>query len=271
MADNLSLFGNVIEQGLKLYDKTQDRSKLPANKRVFLESMLDNKREPITEKDLSKGEQDALKDVVYQRYSKLKEPLQTYKTYLENLTARKDAKNFYSPDQLEQAKQDLKTVNSFLAGSLTPEFIQLANLGRGTMVNSQNLMREAGIDRKVFNLYPNIQYPNYSKTPGESLGNFTVFSGNQDPRSALQTLLGRFNFDIDKNGNILIKEDYDFNAPASGVTQEAAREGASVTGPYQLLREYAGEKMPPGQGRPVNITVPLAPLQYRDPFGDTTK
>ena len=271
MADNLSLFGNLVEQGLKLYDKTQDRSKLPANKRIFLESTLDNNRQTITEKDLSKAEQEALKSLIQQKYAPLAEPLTQYKDYLTKLVANKDAKNFYSPDQLAQAKQDLKTVDSFLAGSITPEFIKLANLGKGSMVNTQNLMREAGVDRKQFDVYPNIQYKNYSNLPTEVIDNFTVFAGNNNPVSSLQTLLGRFNFNVDKSGNLLIKEDYDFNKPPSGVSQESTHEIAPILGPYQILREYAGEKIPEGQGRPVQISVPMAPLQYRDPFGSSIK
>lgn len=270
MADNLSLFGNLVEQGLKLYDKTQDRSKLPANKRVFLESMLENNRQPITEASLSKAEQDALKSLIQQKYAPLAEPLTQYKDYLNKLLAQKDAKNFYSPDQLSQAKQDLKTVNSFLAGNITPEFLQLANLGKGTMVNTQNLMREAGVDRKQFDIYPSIQYKDYGASPAEAMANFSVSAGNNNGISALQTLLGRFNFNVDKSGNLLIKDQYDFNS-TPGVSQESVHEVAPILGPYQVLREYAGEKMPEGQGRPVNISVPMAPLQYRDPFGDSIK
>lgn len=269
MADGL--FSNLVEAGLSLYDKAQDRSKLPANKRVFLESMVDKNRSDITESQLSKTEQDALKEVVWRKYSVLADPLTKYKTYLENLTKSKDAKNFYSPDQLAQAKQDLKTVNSFFDGKITPDLLQLANLNKGANVNSANLLREAGVDYKKFNLYPNIQYHNYSSFPGEAGGNFTVFSGNQDPKSAIQTLLGRFNFDVDKQGNLKIKDTYDFNKPEQSTMAEGRYEAAGAMGPYQVLREYAGEQMPEGKGRNVNISIPLAPLQYKDPFGFTIK
>ena len=269
MAD--SLFSSIVGGGLSIYDKIQDRSKLPANKRVFLESMLDKERSPITESKLSKSEQDALKELVWTKYSVLAEPLQKYKDYLEKLTARKDAKLFYSPDQLEQAKQDLNTVNAYFDGKITPELLKLANLDRGTRAGTSNLLREAGVDRTQFNIYPNIQYKNYGYTPGEAYANFSVSAGNTDGKSSIQTLLGRFNFDVDKQGNLKIKDTYDFNAPASGVSQEAIHEAAPVLGPYQMLREYGGEQMPPGQGRDVNISIPLEPLQYRDPFGFTIK
>lgn len=269
MAD--SLFSTLVGAGLNVYDKTQDRSKLPANKRIFLESMLDNERTPITEAKLSKQEQDALKELVWTKYSTFYDPLTKYKTFLDKLATNKEAKQFYSPDQLAQAKQDLKTVNSFMEGKITPEFIQLANLNRGTNINSSNLLREAGVDYKQFNVYPNIQYQNYGNNPGEAAANFSTSAGNTDSKAAIQTLLGRFNFDVDKAGNLNIKDTYDFNKPDQSTMAEGRYEAAAAMGPYQLLREYGGEKMPEGQGRGVNITVPFAPLQYKDPFGFTIK
>jgi hypothetical protein len=269
MAD--SLFSSIVGGGLSMYDKMQDRSKLPANKRVFLESMLDKERTPITESKLSKSEQDALKELVWTKYSVLADPLTKYKSYLEKLTTQKDAKLFYSPDQLAQAKQDLKTVNSYFEGKITPDLLQLANLNKGTNVNSTNLLREAGVDYKQFNLYPNIQYENYGSSPGEAAANFSVSAGNTNGKSSIQTLLGRFNFDVDKQGNLKIKDTYDFNKPEQSTMAEGRYEAAGAMGPYQVLREYAGEQMPQGQGRNVNISVPLEPLQYRDPFGFTIK
>lgn len=267
MAD--SLFSSLVGGGLSLYDKAVDRNTLPANKRVFLESMLDKNRSDITESKLSKSEQDALKELVWTKYSVLAEPLQKYKDYLEKLTVRKDAKLFYSPDQLEQARQDLNIVNAYFDGKITPELLKLANLDKGAMVNTSNLLREAGVDRKQFNIYPNIQYQNYGSSPGEVNANYSVSAGNADGKSSIQTLLGRFNFDVDKKGNLKIKDAYDFNKPEQSTMAEGRYEAAGAMGPYQVLREYAGEQMPQGSGRNVNISIPLEPLKYRDPFGST--
>lgn len=269
MAD--SLFGTLIGSGLSIYDKLQDRSKLPANKRVFLESMLENDRTPITEAKLSKQEQDALKELVFEKYSTFKDPLSKYKVFLEKLVNSKDSKKFYSQDQLVQAQQDLGTVNSFLNGKLTPEFLKLANLNKGTNVNSANLLREAGVDYKTFNVYPDIQYKNYGSSEEEVRNNFSTSAGNRTGKGSIQTLLGRFNFDIDNKGNLLVKDKYDFNPKTGTTNSESVYEAASSMGPYQLLREYAGEKMPPGSGRDINISVPIESLKYRDPFGDTIR
>jgi len=82
-----------------------------------------------------------------------------------------------------------------------------------------------------------------SVTPGllsmsDSLGN-------------IQTTLGRFKYARDANGNFVVQDAYDFNAPKSNEMQEVG----AATGPYGLIREYAGAKIPPGRGRPINIKL----------------
>lgn len=54
----------VVETGLRLYDKIADREKMPANQRIFLETFLDNKREPIDERAFSEGEMRAIRNLI---------------------------------------------------------------------------------------------------------------------------------------------------------------------------------------------------------------
>ena len=77
-----------------------------------------------------------------------------------------------------------------------------------------------------------------------------------DPLGNIQTTLGRFKYARDANGNMQIVDTYDFNPPmVAGTTQEARTGDYGVFGPYGLIREYAGEKIPPGHGRKVNINL----------------
>ena len=71
-----------------------------------------------------------------------------------------------------------------------------------------------------------------------------------DPIGNVQTTLGRFRYARDAKGNLIIQDTYDFN-PHEGVSQEQY----SAAGPYGLIRGYAGEKIPPGYGRTVNINL----------------
>jgi len=86
-----------------------------------------------------------------------------------------------------------------------------------------------------------------------------------DPIGNLQTTLGRFSYSRDAEGNLIVVDKYDFNKPSN------------LGGMYGLLRNYAGEKIPAGFGRDVRINLGKTPtnqpesLQYKDPFGNTTR
>jgi hypothetical protein len=268
------LFDSMVTGGLSLYDKLQDRQTLPANKRVFLESMLENNRTPITEQNLSKSEQDALKELVRNKYAPLQEPAKEYKAYLENTIKQKDI----DPSYKKQAIKDLSAISTFLQGTLTPDFLSLAAGDMG--FERSYLMSKAGLMHSKyktetgtpFAIKPNIQYSDYSPDKAETFNKFSINAGNQgDARGSLQTLLGRFNFNVDPKGNLVVKDTYDFNAPQINTLAEANYEAAGAMGPYQVLRTYAGEKMPEGQGRNINMTVPLGIGLYKDPFTPTIK
>ena len=64
-----------------------------------------------------------------------------------------------------------------------------------------------------------------------------------DPIGNVQTTLGRFTYARDPEGNLVVTDNYDFNP---------IRE---MSGAYGALRNYAGEKIPPGTGRKVNINL----------------
>ena len=284
MADNLSLFGNIIEKGVKLYDKTQDRSKLPANQRVFLESTLDNVKTPITQAVLSKAEQDALKNLIVSRYEPLKGPMAEYKAILEKKLAEdaqaiktKNKDRMMYPEFKQQALKDLQAINKFFNGSLTPDFLDLAagktNYERSHFLNQAGLYNSKyGKTGTPFNVPSNIQYTDYNKQNKTEADN-TVGAGSTNPEAAIRTLLGRFNYTVDPNNNLIVNDTYDFNPhPGTSGTEANGGDPEASTDPiYTSLRLYAGEKLPPGQGRAVNMSVPLAPLQYRDPFGDPFK
>jgi len=76
-----------------------------------------------------------------------------------------------------------------------------------------------------------------------------------DPMGNVQTTLGRFRYMRDAQGNLQIVDTYDFNPPNQMQTQEARTGDYGAAGPYGLVREYAGEKIPPGYGRQVKINL----------------
>jgi len=65
-----------------------------------------------------------------------------------------------------------------------------------------------------------------------------------NPLGNTAATLGRFKYVRDADGNLRAIDDYDFNPT-----------NMDSYSPYAILRRYAGEKMPPGTGRPVNINL----------------
>jgi hypothetical protein len=67
------------------------------------------------------------------------------------------------------------------------------------------------------------------------------------PKGNIRSSLGRFKYSRNSDGSLNITDNYDFN-PAGNSPEPVE--------PYHILRNYAGERVPPGYGRRVNITVP---------------
>ena len=76
-----------------------------------------------------------------------------------------------------------------------------------------------------------------------------------DPIGNVQTTLGRFRYARDAKGHLILQDNYDFNPPPEGMSQEHYTGDYGAFGPYGLVRGYAGEKIPPGYGRTVNINL----------------
>ena len=77
-----------------------------------------------------------------------------------------------------------------------------------------------------------------------------------DPMGNIQTTLGRFSYETDPKGNLRIIDRYDFNPIYDqGAMQEAQTGDYGALSPYGLVRNYAGEKIPPGKGREVLINL----------------
>ena len=88
---------------------------------------------------------------------------------------------------------------------------------------------------------------------------FSIF----EPYGNVQTTLGRFSYSQDPEGNLVVNDTYDFNQiHPVGATQESTTGDYGAMGPYSWIRNYAGEKIPPGHGR--QIKVNLGPVKRAD-------
>jgi hypothetical protein len=270
------LFENLIEFGLKQYDKRQPREELPLNKQVFLETVLDNNKEPITEGRLSNTQKQALQQLVMRKYSEpgVKTALTKYQEYLskkleenEKFKKAKNKDKVLYPQAERALKEDLEALTKYRQGVLSPQLLKIAS---GQVDSTRaDWLGKAGVEdwRDVLKLKPYIQYKDYNINQQETRNVFRKFSDEE----TLATFLGQFNFDIDPTTNALvIKDTYDFNPPKSTLTGQAVQHsspgefGAAElpaaldtggSGLYGIVRDYAGSKIPPGQGREVILNL----------------
>lgn len=249
MAD-LGFGDKIVEAGLRLYDKFADRKTMPTNRRIFLESVLDKSRQPITETEFTPKELETLGQVIYGKYRAIDPQLSKYESTLADkmtkhaeAVAAKNKDRMLYPEYVKQYSQELAAIRAFRQGKLTPEFLSLA------------------ADR--FNVRPAVMYEDYGIDPEKAR---TAFSGS-DPREALHTVLGRFAYTVDpQTGGLVITDKYDFNPnkylgaqPVSEGTLVYGSEGGGA-GLYGAVRQYAGNVLPPGSGRDVRIQLnQLAP------------
>jgi len=261
---------------LRVYDRMSDRSKMPSNRRVFLETVLDRSKEPITERSLKPEEIDALGKLIRRKYEPIQKPLAQYEAHLRARLAQHEQAmlagnrdRMIYPEILNRYLADSRAIRDFREGFVTQDFLDLA-AGRATDRGRQLALQESGT-RGMFNVPPHVQYEDY---PIDQKRARTASAG-RDPYASLSTLLGRFRFGV-QDGNLTIEDNYDFNPPKASFTGTEGRStGASIdgvaaaapgavegqgSGLYSALRDFAGTAVPPGQGREVRIRLnSLAP------------
>lgn len=265
---DLTLGEKAIQAGLRLYDKFADRKTMPTNRRIFLESVLDKSKNPITEASLSPAELSTLNQVIFNKYKPLAPSLDKYEKYLtealsrhKKAVAEKNKDKIMYPGFASRYAQDLDAIRAYKQGKLTPAFLELA-AGSPSYERNVALSR---LDLDVpFNVKPVVMYEDYGIDPEQAR---SALSGG-DPREALHTTLGRFRYEIDPSTNALVVVDrYDFNAPVSAFTGKVSTvspvsEGSVAASPdvggsgiYQRIRNYAGRVLPEGSGRDVRVRL----------------
>jgi len=265
---DLTLADKLVGLGLNLYGKNVNREELPLNKRIFLESVVDARKDPITEASMREPERQALMSVVLNKYERpyIKSKLSTYERYLANAlkehkqaVAEKNKDKQMRPSFVALFNKDLNAIRQFRKGAITQDFIDLTS---GGLISNERLygLTNSGAGIQWFTK-PNIGYEDY---PVESSEDRSVFV-NRTPE-ALEQTLGRIAYTVDpKTKQLVFKEEYDFNpippdAPSSTEAALAATPEGGGGPLYRAIRLYAGKVLPPGQGRPVNIRLnQLAP------------
>jgi hypothetical protein len=279
---DLTFADKLVGAGLGLYGRNVNREDLPLHKRIFLESVVDARKDPITEASMKEPERQALMSVVRSKYKSIEPDLTTYEKYLvkslashQKAVAAKNKGKILYPEFFAQYKKDLDAIKQYKKGVITQDFIDLAS-GDSQTYEREVGLRSAGVAdvANIFSIGPNLGYEDYLidalKNPSDPSG-LSVF-GSHTP-VALNRTFGRIGYTVDpKTKQLVFQENYDFNPLPPGYkgSTEGHLAGASEGGGdplYKAIRLYAGKVLPPGQGRPVNVRLnqlPNAPQNLPD-------
>jgi len=263
---NLTFADKLVGAGLGLYARNVNREDLPLHKRVFLESVVDARKDPITAASMTEPERQALMSIVRSKYKPIEPDLTKYEKYLtkklishQKAVATKNKGQIMYPEFFAQYKKDLDAIKQYKKGVITQDFIDLAS-GSSLTYERDRGLKSAGVDA-IFSISPNLSYEDYPTDASKARSVFV----NRTPE-ALEQTFGRIGYTVDpKTKQLVFQENYDFNPPPSG--HKGSTEGRLAGVPeggggslYDAIRSYAGKVLPPGQGRPVNIRLnQLAP------------
>ena len=112
----------------------------------------------------------------------------------------------------------------------------------------------------IANPQGSVGYDAYKEAP-EAMN----LSQSDNPYGRLQTILGRFSYELDPKTQMMnIKDSYKFNTYKNGLSEPQKTgsivESAGAGNVYPMLRDAAGRLLPPEKGVPVMIN-----LDYTDP------
>jgi hypothetical protein len=244
----------LFETAAKGYRDFVGAENLPAHERIYMESVMDRRRDPITEKSFKPDELNSIRDVISRRYSaiqpKLKEDVVAMRpnaaeALREAAAARNPEVRAFHLDRYRGITADMQSIQSYLqTGKLNPKLIDWA---------------------KKYGVEPNIQYENYVKPNDVGLPYQTA----SDTESQIGQVLGRFTYTADPQGNLNISDKYDFDPYQLTAETQFMRTpiglGDFISSPKQVARKYAGKYLPPEQGRSVNIRINSAAPKAKEP------
>lgn len=251
----------IIQKALENYQQKTEGKPLPLNERTFLDTFVKKDMSPITEKNLTLEETDYLRGNYYDRFQKYNAPLARYRAYLMSTLANdqkqkiKDRK--LSPNFKKQYEQDLKTIDSYFnEGKIGSDLLNMIKKPSYETMYGGRISAEQGKYQNLWNRGGVDNVQRYEDYP-QDLANRSLAAG-RTPAGSIEHTLGRFMYQ-NRPDSIGVLDRYNFNKPpVSG--EVANQEGASITGPYNILREWAGRQLPdegPQSGREVNINLPF--------------
>lgn len=221
---------------------------LPLDKRIYMESVIDRRKDPITEKSLTAEEREQLRSLITSRYERIKPQLkQSIVNMRQNAAASlKEAAAARTPGMKAAWLKSYKDITAQMKG--VQEYLDTGRLNPIVV----DYARVEGVPA-------NIQREDY-ENPDEinaDTGN-SLRSPGKDTR--IGQTLGRFNYKVDNSGNLIIEDQYDFGPGAAGLLGTPNHRkipisvGDLIT-PKKAAAKLAYKRLPEGKGRPVQIRI----------------
>jgi len=248
----------LFESASKGYRDFVGAENLPADTRIYMESVIDKRRDPITERSFTPEELEVMRNVIIRRYDAIKPQIK------ESIAERRKNAADYLRDALKTSNPELRAARLQSYKNLMATAKDLSSFLSTGKLNS-TVVREG----QFYDIAPNIQYENYENP--RAVASFTGAGLGETTGKdiAIGQTLGRFVYDVDPQGVINIKDTYDFGPGRNifGDVEIPKRLAlSSLLMPKRAARMYGYHQLPEGQGRPVNIRVnSLAPPKAKEP------
>lgn len=261
------MLDQLVEWALAHKFPQESWSTQPTNKRVFLESTLGNKKSTITEKDLTPEEIQYLANKWKERTQGAIATIKPYEDMLrkklefDDTNKIKDKKLY--PAARREFEKSLRAIELAKVGIYNEDWqkINKGNFGYFGNMGLQDLglpdQHRMPEGKRGYLANPNVKYEDYNSLSRRA-------DTGKNPDETIQTLLGKYRYSMNRNGKPVITDTYDFNpggfgGTVKGGTSEMGVDGGEVggsSGIYDMVRSYAGNKLPPGKGRDVYINLP---------------
>lgn len=219
---------------------------LPADKRIYMESVIDRRRDPITERSLTPDELEQLRGLIVNRYERIKPQLQ------------QDVRELRQNAQ-EALREAAATANAETKAWHLKRYQNIVGMANGIQSYlTTGKLNPTVVDYAKRDVPTNIQYGDYQNSL-EVNSDVGANSGSSGRDTAIGQTLGRFTYAVDPKGVITVKDTYDFGPGQDALTGRKIKNTPVSFGdflvPKKAAVKYGRTRLPEGQGRPVTIRV----------------
>lgn len=246
MADK-TIGERLFEGASKAYRTIVGNEDLPLDKRIYMESVFDRRRDPITEKSLNPEELEQLRALIVSRYERIKPEMQQS---IVNMRANAQA----------ALREAAATKNPEMRAAILNSYRNIT----ARMNGLKSYLQTGKLNPVVVDFGRSYDVPAYIRREDyENPFEINVDTGQSGTKSGRDTAigqtLGRFNYSVDPQGSITVKDVYDFGAGAGAFGGAPHRAEpisvADLITPKRAAAKLGYKTLPEGKGRPVTIRV----------------